>query len=203
MKHILFVCTGNTCRSPMAEALMKKKHPGIEVQSAGIFAHNGSPASKGTVDAMKNQGVEMNHQSQPVTKELMRWADLVLTMTIQHKQNLIMEYPDYQDVIFTLKEYVLDGHENDWQRLKEVYSTLEDKKAVFLQKNKHKYNNNQQLEHALYDHLREEIELIREMESDFPNIDISDPFGGSLETYEATLQEVETYIDLLIKKIDK
>lgn len=202
MKHILFVCTGNTCRSPMAETLLKKKHPDVEAQSAGIFAHMGSPASRGTLDAMKRQGIEMNHQSQPVTKDLMRWADLVLTMTIQHKQNLIMEYPEYQDIIFTLKEYVLDSQENNWQRLKEVYSTLEDKKAVFLQKNRQKYNSDQALEKALYEHLNEEIELIREMESDFPNIDISDPFGGSLDTYEAALLEIEKHIELLIKKLD-
>lgn len=202
MKHILFVCTGNTCRSPMAEALLQQKNPNVEVQSAGIFAHNGSPASQGTVAALKGKNIELDHLSQPVTKDLLQWADIVLAMTNQHKQNLMLQYPKFEDIIFTLKEYVLEGHEGDWERLKQVYSTLEDKKAVFLQKNNHKYDNNTELENALWTHLKEEIELIKEIESSLPNIDISDPFGGSIDTYERTLSEIEKHIELLQKKLD-
>ncbi|QSS99846.1 low molecular weight protein arginine phosphatase [Pontibacillus sp. ALD_SL1] len=202
MKHILFVCTGNTCRSPMAEALLREKHEDIEVRSAGIFAHKGSKASKGTEEVLKKKGISLNHESQPLSEDLMRWANIVLTMTAQHKQSVVMEYPRYEDNVFTLKEYVLQNDHNQWQQLKEAYSTLEDRKAVFLQKNREKYNSPQELEQALIQHLNEEISLIREIEANLPNSDISDPFGGDLDTYEKTLTEIEKHVELLIKKLD-
>src|SRR5699024_8100987 len=93
--NILFVCTGNTCRSPMAAALLKDKMPNINVQSAGIFASVGNRANKNAIKVLQERNIDFTHKAQQVTEELLQWANLVLTMTIQHKQSLIIQYPQY------------------------------------------------------------------------------------------------------------
>ncbi len=106
MKRVLFVCTGNTCRSPMAEAMLRHKRPDLEVQSAGVFAGAGQEANPNAVEALKEKGIEFDHRSQPLTKDLINWADLVLTMTEDHKTMIMSDYPGDRDKIFTLIEYV-------------------------------------------------------------------------------------------------
>lgn len=104
--NILFVCTGNTCRSPMAEALLKHKMENVSVQSAGVFAHPHVQASDHAICALKEKGITFTHKSQQITDELLDWADIVLTMTVAHKQLLLEQYPTYNEKYFTLKQYV-------------------------------------------------------------------------------------------------
>lgn len=108
--NILFVCTGNTCRSPMAEYILKERagHD-VHVRSAGVFAFPGQTASPEVLQIFEQQGINMNHESQMVTDELMQWADLVLTMTRSHSKELKREYPQFTASIHPLKEYV-DEH---------------------------------------------------------------------------------------------
>ncbi|MGM8215008.1 low molecular weight protein arginine phosphatase [Bacillaceae bacterium W0354] len=113
MERVLFVCTGNTCRSPMAEAVLKYKRSDLEVKSAGIFAGYGQEANPKAIEALQDKGIEFEHRSQPLTDELMDWADVVLTMTAHHKLNLEMDYPEYRDKVFTLKEYTLNEEDED------------------------------------------------------------------------------------------
>ncbi|MBR7554098.1 low molecular weight protein arginine phosphatase [Allobacillus sp. GCM10007491] len=113
MNRVLFVCTGNTCRSPMAEAILKHKRPDLEVQSAGVFAGHGQAANPKAIEALQEKGIDFNHASQPLTKDLINWADLVLTMTEDHKVMLMSDYPSDRDKIFTLIEYVQPVHEEN------------------------------------------------------------------------------------------
>lgn len=88
--RILFVCTGNTCRSPMAEALARRalerrgwRH--VEVSSAGVATGGGRPASEGARAAAAKHGLDLSpHRSAPLTKELLERTDLVLAMTPTH-----------------------------------------------------------------------------------------------------------------------
>ncbi|MGM8211420.1 low molecular weight protein arginine phosphatase [Virgibacillus sp. W0430] len=198
--NILFVCTGNTCRSPMAEALLKDKIPEASVQSAGIYAGEKEPANPQAIQALKKRGIYHEHRSQPITESLLEWADIVLVMTTQHKQVLIIQFPNFQNKYFTLKEYVSEADKKVWDVLKKSYAMLEEKRALFIQKNKKLSPD--QLDTAVRQHLKKDMQNIRRLENELINYDISDPFGGDLRVYEQTMVELDKYIALLEKKIN-
>ena len=93
-KQIIFVCTGNTCRSPMAEVILKSKIKlaeikGIKVSSAGLCAHEGKPMNEFSKIALKKLGYRTRaFKSKPLTPELVKKADLIICMTEEHKAYL-------------------------------------------------------------------------------------------------------------------
>ena len=89
--RVLFVCTGNICRSPLAEALLKREleqrgADGIEVSSAGTGAWEGAPASEGAYLVALEHGLDLSdHRAQLLTREVVRDSDLILTMARHHR----------------------------------------------------------------------------------------------------------------------
>ena len=112
---VLLVCTGNTCRSPMAEVLLRSKlraafpqrfandaQP-VFVASAGLSAFPGGPASPEAISVMKKRGLSLlDHQSRAVTERALRTADLVLTMTESHRSAIVDRMPSVAEKVSLL-----------------------------------------------------------------------------------------------------
>lgn len=116
MKTILFVCTGNTCRSSMAEALFKDmiKEYGEDPEkeyniiSAGVAALDGMGASPEAIKAMEEMGIDLgDHKATLLTEEIIESADLILTMTKSHRDMVLIMDPNARDKTYILSSYAL------------------------------------------------------------------------------------------------
>jgi len=121
MYTILVVCTGNTCRSSMAGAIIRKMvedepqlRGRIRILSAGTAAFPGEKASPQAIQVMEERGIDLkDHRASLLTREMIREADIILTMTERHKQQILRMDQQAEGKVFTLKEYV---QEADMQR---------------------------------------------------------------------------------------
>ncbi|EES74732.1 low molecular weight phosphotyrosine protein phosphatase [Paenibacillus sp. oral taxon 786 str. D14] len=189
--RILFVCTGNTCRSPMAEGMLRKlardRGLDVEVRSAGVAAMKGASISRHAEAVLRDRGIKDTFESTPLYAELAEWADLILTLTQGHKRQVIHSFPETADKIFTLKEYV----EEDAS----ILATLEEFRRLAADR---------ELARALGNEWpAEQQRRLDELHLRLPAFDISDPFGGSRADYDRTAAEISAALEKLIAKLER
>ena len=121
MFKILVLCTANICRRPLGEAIFNHYifkqglEKNISVESAGIWATDGYPASTLAINIAKDHGIDVSkHLSKSITPEMINSSNLILCMTSGHKKELLLFFPKLESKIFTLKEY---GHKKQPQKI--------------------------------------------------------------------------------------
>ena len=107
---MMFICTGNICRSAMAHKMMEKKAKeqgkNIEVYSSGMWARDGDIPTYEGIEVMKDYGIDLStHKATNIKSSNIEDMDVILCATFSHKLNVISMYPNLKDKIFTMKEY--------------------------------------------------------------------------------------------------
>ena len=106
---IMFICTGNICRSAMAHRMLEKRvkelGKNVQVYSCGVWAQNGDIPTYEGIEVMKNYGIDLkNHRATNIRNSNIEEMDVILCATNNHKMNVIAMYPELKGKVFTMKE---------------------------------------------------------------------------------------------------
>lgn len=124
MQHILTLCIGNICRSPLAQVLLARELPTHKVWSAGLSALVGAPADPLSVQIAQEQGLDLSgHRAQQVTSFLCQQADLILVMEQGHKSQLEQLYPQVRGKVFRLGQFGQFEIADPYRQPREAFDT--------------------------------------------------------------------------------
>lgn len=125
----------------MAAAIAKHHIKEINIKSAGVFATDGSSASTNTVEALREQGIPIEHSSKVLTRELVEWATYILTMTHSHKELALKKFPEAIGKTFTIKEFsqdqstdVIDPYGGSLEVYRQTYKELNSSVQLLVSK---------------------------------------------------------------------
>ena len=136
-KTVLFVCTGNTCRSPMAEVMFSAiiKEDEYLAASAGLAAFDGDSATDSAILAMDELGLDLrNHRSRRLTQEMAENADKIITMTHNQKEHLLMHLPEVANKTISFKDIIGEDIDDPFFLSKDVYLKTAEKIRIGLVK---------------------------------------------------------------------
>jgi protein-tyrosine phosphatase len=178
MTQVLFVCTANICRSPMAQALLQRRvgshaHE-VAVASAGLL-EAGQPAAPGTLRLLEQIRIDgRSHMSRTLNPEHIRRSDLVLGMERRHVQEAALMVPDAFPRLFTLKELVRRGSAMGPRHRETLEQWLTRANAG---------------------------RSPRDLLGADPGDDIADPYGGDEHDYARTFHELDRLVTQLVELI--
>jgi len=223
IKRVLFVCTGNTCRSSMAEALLRKmliedlgeKAAKIQVISAGTGAITGDIASPNAIEVMKHEGINLqNHRAKRVTPEMVKAADLVLTMTLDQKKAVQNMLPTAKNKVFTLTEFAEGVKEIEelMNQAEKLRLKLEEKRRKYLEHRSPELEDLRRRMRALDGELRQieqkmeqeiasEKRELEQIQAKLTTLEIPDPYGQNIEAYQICASEIKQKLKAVVSKI--
>jgi len=215
----------------MAEAIAQKiiaenkdNMGDILVTSAGTQAMDGMQAADYAVQIGREVGINLaEFRSKSLNPELIAEADIILTMTNRHKQQIINLAPEAKNKVFLLKEYISDlaEKEDHYQKAEEIYHKIQEKQQRFFAKHgavleeleERKKQLEKELDEVITEIGRWEAKLYQEtlpervqlgkLEKEIQGLEISDPFGQPLEVYRQCFQELYDAINKALNKIIK
>jgi protein-tyrosine phosphatase len=124
LKHILTVCIGNICRSPLAQVLLARDLPGTTVWSAGLGALVGQGADPLSIEVAAAHGLDISaHRAQQVSSFLCQQTELILVMEQSHKSQLEQQFPVVRGKVFTLGHYGKFDIADPYRQPREAFDT--------------------------------------------------------------------------------
>lgn len=138
IKSVLMVCTGNICRSPLAEALLLKQAPHLAVASAGIGALVGRPADAHALVVGEAHGLDLSsHVARQINAEIIAEHDLVLVMEPGQAQWLLQRFPQSRGRVYLLgqwagKAHVPDPYRQSLEKFEVIYNIIEQQLGTWL-----------------------------------------------------------------------
>lgn len=206
---ILFVCTGNTCRSNMAEALFRDilrkdpraHHLDIKIQSAGTGAVADLSSAPLAVEVLKDKGIDLSsHRTRALSPDMVERAGLIFTMSKQHRDEVLRMAPWAEDKVFVLKEFTdlndlmkaalsssVETGEDLLRRVEELKRIHDEIRGRF----KEIEEEMGMLREPLPQNLRMKAERFFKLSEDPFRFDIADPVGKDIRAYRKCVEELE------------